>query len=280
MEAKASKNPSKTESGKPETTSTRPKTAKKPFKVTKELIFYTLFVALWAVFATIASQFLVANILVIFIGNQISKPGWMLVYYILVYAISLSLVLLVPPRLAKLYRKRKGNSKTSQEPEQDLVTTPTELGVQHTPTFVDIGLAPIGYIVYTFIATIITNIMSNFSWFNPEESQDVGFGYFVTSVDRIFAMLAVVFIAPIAEEIIMRGWLYGKVRRKWPVVPAIIIVSLVFAALHGQWNVAISTFVLSCVLCTLREITGTIWSGILLHILSNGIAFYILYVAA
>lgn len=278
METKTPKNPPKSKSSETAATSTKPK-VKKSFRITKELVFYTLFIALWAVLATIASQFIVANILVIFIGDQISQPGWMLVYYVLVYAISLSLVLLVPPRLAKLYRERKETPKISQELEHNLATTPTELGMQHAPTFVDIGLAPIGYIVYTFIATIITNIMSNFSWFNPEESQDVGFGYFVTNIDRIFAMLAVVFIAPIAEEIIMRGWLYGKIRRKWPVVPAIIIVSLVFAALHGQWNVAVSTFVLSCVLCALREITGTIWSGMLLHILSNGIAFYILYVA-
>ncbi len=278
METKTPKNPPKSKSSETAATSTKPK-VKKSFRITKDLVFYTLFVALWAVLATIASQFIVANILVIFIGDQISQPGWMLVYYILVYAISLSLVLLVPPRLAKMYRERKKTSKISQELERDLAATPTELGMQHAPTFVDIGLVPIGYIVYTFIAAIITNIMSNFSWFNPEESQDVGFGYFVTNIDRIFAMLAVVFIAPIAEEIIMRGWLYGKIRRKWPVVPAIITVSLVFAALHGQWNVAVSTFVLSCVLCALREITGTIWSGMLLHILSNGIAFYILYVA-
>lgn len=279
METKTPKNPPKSKTDTIAPNPRKPKSTKKPFRITKNLIFYTIFVALWAVLATVASQFIVADILVIFIGDQISQPGWMLVYYILVYAISLSLVLLVPPKLAKLYQERKEASKIDQELERDLATTPTELGMQHLPTFVDIGLAPVAYVVYAFIAAIITNIMSAFPWFDAGESQDVGFSYFITDADRIFAMLAIVFIAPIAEEIIMRGWLYGKVRRKWPIAPAIIIVSLVFAALHGQWNVAVSTFVLSCVLCTLREITGTIWSGILLHILSNGIAFYLVYVA-
>ena len=32
---------------------------------------------------------------------------------------------------------------------------------------------------------------------------------------EFFAMLAIVFIAPIVEEIIMRGWLYGKLRDKF-----------------------------------------------------------------
>ena len=92
-------------------------------------------------------------------------------------------------------------------------------------------------------------------------------------------MIALVFIAPIAEEILMRGWLYGKLRTKLKAPLAILLVSLVFALLHGQWNVGVTVFSLSLVLCTLREITGTIWSGIILHMLSNGIAFYLLYVA-
>lgn len=92
-------------------------------------------------------------------------------------------------------------------------------------------------------------------------------------------MLALVIIAPIAEEIIMRGWLYGKLRSRLKVPLAILLVSIVFAFLHGQWNVGVGVFVLSLVLCGLREITGTIWSGILLHIISNGIAFYLLYIA-
>ena len=37
-------------------------------------------------------------------------------------------------------------------------------------------------------------------------------------------------------------------------------------------------FALSIVLCGLREITGTIHAGILLHMLKNGIAFYLLFV--
>ena len=91
-------------------------------------------------------------------------------------------------------------------------------------------------------------------------------------------MIALVFIAPIAEEIIMRGWLYGKLRSRLPLPLAIVLTSILFGFLHGQWNVGVGVFALSLVLCSLREITGTIWSGILLHILSNGIAFYLLYI--
>lgn len=160
-----------------------------------------------------------------------------------------------------------------------LSATRAELGLTDTPTLTDIGLAPVGYIVYVIFANILTAIFSAFSWFNAKETQDIGFAYFITTADRMFAIIAVVFVAPIAEEVIMRGWLYGKLRNRTGIVVALIITSLVFAALHGQWNVAVVTFALSAVLCGLREITGTIWSGIILHILVNGVAFYLRYIA-
>ena len=39
-----------------------------------------------------------------------------------------------------------------------------------------------------------------------------------------------------------------------------------------------NVFALSVALCVLREITGTIYAGILTHMIKNGVAFYLLYV--
>ena len=47
--------------------------------------------------------------------------------------------------------------------------------------------------------------------------------------------------------------------------------------MHFQWNVGVNVFALSVVLCALREITGTIYAGILTHMIKNGVAFYLLY---
>ena len=120
--------------------------------------------------------------------------------------------------------------------------------------------------------------MQIFPWFDAEQAQDVGFNGLISGPDRFFAMLALVFIAPIVEELVMRGWLFGKLRAKLKFVPAMLLTSLLFAVLHGQWNVGVSVFFLSIIMCSLREITGSLWSGILLHMLNNGIAFYILYI--
>ena len=61
-------------------------------------------------------------------------------------------------------------------------------------------------------------------------------------------------------------------------VAAVLITSLVFGVMHFQWNVGVNVFALSVVLCVMREVTGTIYAGILLHMLKNGVAFYLLYV--
>ncbi len=270
-------------------------------RITKQTVYFTVFVVAWSILATIAAQYIIALPMTFLLGSAVNQPSWMLLYYVLTYALSLTLVILVPPQVLKLYRQRhaakldpgadKAEASTSKVAvssvkmdnlevlSKDLEVTANDMGVQNLPTFVDLGLAPVGYAVYLVLATILTYLMSIFTWFDANQAQDVGFGYYITDIDRICAMLAVVFIAPLAEELIMRGWLYGKLRRKWGIVAAMLLTSLAFAVMHGQWNVGVSVFALSIVLCTLREITGTIWSGVLLHMLSNGIAFYLLYIA-
>jgi membrane protease YdiL (CAAX protease family) len=87
-----------------------------------------------------------------------------------------------------------------------------------------------------------------------------------------------VVIAPFAEEILFRGYLYGKLRKSIPTWLAMVVTSALFGAIHAQWNVGVDVFVLSMVACSLREVTGGIWAGILLHMLKNGLAFYILFI--
>ncbi len=282
-QAKPSQATAKPTATKSKSTKTSSQPTPKKSKLTRYNILFTIFVIAWTVLATCASQYLAAYPLHWILGEKLLEPGWTLVYYLLTYAITLAVLISLPPAIIKTYQKkhrRQINVGMMYKIEKDLKSTPTSMGVQHLPTFVDIGLAPIAYVVYLFIAMVLTSIMSGlFSWFMIDQAQDVGFGYYVTGLDRFFAIIAIAFVAPIAEELIMRGWFYGKVRRKWSAPVATIIVSLVFAILHGQWNVGVNVFALSIVLCTLREITGTIWSGMLLHILSNSIAFYMLYIA-
>lgn len=252
-------------------------------KINKSTIGFAAFVTIWVGLSMIASQYIIGFPMIWILQNNFTQPLWVCVYDALVYLMTLALVILIPPKLWDLWQKRQANSITNKKPditnENPLQSNRTEIGLKTLPTFVDIGLAPVAYVLYLVFANLLINAMTIFPWFNSDQAQDVGFSYFITSGDRIIAMIALVFIAPVAEELIMRGWLYGKLRSKLKILPAILLVSVLFGFLHGQWNVAISTFVLSVILCGLREITGTIWSGIFLHMIVNGIAFYVLYIA-
>lgn len=297
MPKKSSQPPKATKSADP----SAKQSARTQRAVNRQTVYYTIFLLAWVLLSMAASQYIVSLPMAMLLGEAANEPFWTAVYYFITYALVLVLVLLVPPRLYELRQKRfstksatknatkatsVASTKTAQvnvpsnsSADNPLSPNPVEMGISTPPTFVDIGLAPIGYVVYNICASFLLNLMTIFPWFMLEQEQNVGFNAYITGFDRIIAMVAIVFVAPIAEELIMRGWLYGKLRRRLPIWLAILLVSLLFGLLHGQWNVATTVFVMSVVLCSMREVTGSIWSGMLLHILSNGIAFYQLYIA-
>lgn len=159
-------------------------------------------------------------------------------------------------------------------------TSRKELGLSGAPTWTDLGLAPVVLVVYMILSSLVmVAFQAIFPWFDAEQAQDVGFNNVITNFDRLITFISLVIVTPIAEEFIFRGWLYGKLRSRLPLWAAIILVSALFGLLHGQWNVAVDVFIMSVVLCLQRELTGTIYSGILLHMLKNAIAFYLLYLA-
>src|SRR5690606_8601947 len=120
---------------------------------------------------------------------------------------------------------------------------------------------------------------SLFPSFDAEQVQEVGFDNLSRYYEYALAFITLVVIAPVAEETLVRGYLYGKLRRVTSAAGAIIITSLLFSLMHFQWNVALAVLPLGILLAVLRETTGSIWAGILLHMLKNGLAFYFLYVS-
>lgn len=233
-----------------------------------KIALYALGLCAWTFLALEISSFVFAYLLYFFLGAEtLTTPLWTTIYNALMYLGAFALTAIVPYKLFKRFKAKR--------------PTRTSLGLKKTPTWVDLGLAPVGFVAYLIGAAALTALFSLFSWFNADQAQNVGYSTYLVGPDLIVAFIALVLIAPIAEELIFRGYLYGKLRGqlKLSALAAAIIVSLLFALLHGQWNVAVNVFALSLVLCTLREITGTIYSGIFLHMIKNGVAFYFLYVA-
>lgn len=159
-------------------------------------------------------------------------------------------------------------------------TNPALLGLSRLVTWTDIGLAPVVFIVYTLIVSSLLALIA--AWipsFPIDQTQDVGFQAFGTQFDNILAFVTLVIMAPLAEEVLFRGYLYGKLKGHVPAIVAAIATSLLFGLAHMQWNVGIDVFVLSLILCGLRSLTGSIWAGILVHMIKNGIAYYLLFIS-
>jgi len=158
-------------------------------------------------------------------------------------------------------------------------TNKFDLGINRLPSWVDILLSPAGLIVYFIFSSILILLATRvLPGFDANQVQNTGFSHLSQRYEYIAAFTALVVIAPIAEELLFRGYLFGKLKKYIPVWAAILATSVLFGAAHGAWNLAVDTFALSVVLCLLRQISGTIWPSILLHMLKNGIAFYLLFI--
>jgi len=227
---------------------------------------WVLLLLVWVLASWLASQYVAAFVVNGVFGNLIVQSVLKLVVFSVMSSVLwLLLVILVPWKVLKM--------KTNRE----------ELGLSGLPTWTDVGLAPVGFAVYfvgaLLVLALVTAIFPSVDW---ETSQDFGirFSELVRVSDKILVFAVMVILAPVVEEIIFRGWLYGKVRAKVPAWVGIVTVSVLFGSLHLftgkelQWSAAVGIFCLSVVLCTLREITGTIWSGVILHMLVNGLGFY------
>lgn len=217
---------------------------------------------IWTGASFLSSQYLVGMIMKLILGEHLQETFWFALYSLIAYGLAVALVVFVPWRLFKSW-------KTDRE----------EIGLRELPTWADIGLAPIGFVVYLVAGAALVALFGLFPWFNANEVQEIGFQLSFNVFDRLLAFVMLVVVAPVAEEVIFRGWLYGKLREETGMWLSIFLTSLLFALMHGQWNVGVNVFALSVVLCGLREVTGTIYSGILLHILKNAVAFYLVFVA-
>ncbi len=236
-----------------------------PKKKKINAILNALLMFIWVGALIIVLQLIVGYLMLWILGaEKFNQPAWTAIYSAIVYILTMILIVSVP---------KKNTNRTS-------------MGLKGTPTWTDIGLAPVGFIVYLLFAALLVGIFSIFPWFNAEEAQEIGFNVYSVGIDRFIAFVTLVIVAPIAEELIFRGWLYGKMRKKLneeysesiSMLISIFLVSLLFGIIHLQWNVGVNVFAMSVVMCGLREITGTVYSGILLHMIKNGVAFYLLYI--
>lgn len=86
------------------------------------------------------------------------------------------------------------------------------------------------------------------------------------------SLLAMAGLAPLVEELVFRGLLYGWLAGRWGTVIGWLVSSLAFAAAHVEWKHIILVLPLGLWFGWLRRRTGSLWPSLMSHIVNNGIA--------
>jgi membrane protease YdiL (CAAX protease family) len=126
---------------------------------------------------------------------------------------------------------------------------------------------------------VVSAVVAQFS--NPEREQGLIPQHWDSSrIAPFVAFVAVVVvIAPIVEELLFRGVGYGLLEQ-FGQVPAIILVGVAFALVHGLVAGFAVIAVFGCGLAYLRAKTGSIYPGMLLHASFNAFGLAIGIVGA
>lgn len=155
------------------------------------------------------------------------------------------------------------------------------IGLGRRPRRGDLWPALVGFICFYGLLIVVSIVASLLYPDIDKGNQDVGFNSLNSSFDHIIAFVSLVIIPPLGEEPLVRGYLYSGLRSRFRFMPALLLTSVLFGAAHLMtgagpgllWSAALNTFVLSVVLVYLRERTGALYAGMLVHALNNAVAF-------
>lgn len=219
---------------------------------------------LWVVVAIVAVSFVIAYAVPETMYGWFSTPLGSLVLTALIYLLAaivvvLPMVIVQRPSLARLL---------------------THVGLHTPPKLAMLPWALFAWGLY-FASTLVVMIgvsLLPISGLDLSQQQDVGFTNLRYGYEFVAAFVALVVLAPLFEEVIFRGYLYGRLRKYSGVVLSALLTSALFALVHFQWNVSIDVFVLSLFLCFLREKFNSVWPGVFVHAFKNGIAYTLLFI--
>ncbi len=93
------------------------------------------------------------------------------------------------------------------------------------------------------------------------------------------AFLVGAVLAPVVEEVVFRGFLFGGLRRAVHPVAAAVGSSAIFGALHLQPLAFPALFLLGVLLALLYHRTGSLWPPILMHFCVNALGLVAQYLA-
>ncbi len=93
------------------------------------------------------------------------------------------------------------------------------------------------------------------------------------------ALLVAGIVAPVAEELFFRGFLFAGLRDRWGLPIGIALSSALFSVVHFVPGVMLPIAFMGALFAWLYQATDSLWPPILLHALYNGLAVIGMYAA-
>ena len=155
------------------------------------------------------------------------------------------------------------------------------------------GLSPVAFLglrsrsflqvlVWAVGALLVTGLLMNAAmvgWWHgvlgtapPEDSDQVIVQAFQQSKDaglRLSIIVAAGLVAPVVEELVYRGLIYGFARSLIGHWPAAVLSSAIFALVHVDAVASLPLFVLALGLATAYDRSRSLWVPVLMHMLFN-----------
>jgi uncharacterized protein len=129
-----------------------------------------------------------------------------------------------------------------------------------------------GLMLAIFAVNFLYSVVITFFRLNLQTNDQVILAHSKQEPLTTYATLfAAVFIAPFCEEIFFRGFVFPGLRRAMPVGAAIVVSSLLFAIAHADPASFPVLLIIGLALAFIRWRTASIWPGMFLHMLNNGI---------
>ncbi len=133
------------------------------------------------------------------------------------------------------------------------------------------------YVVAALVSAAVIKLFYGGKASNPQVKDLTGGGGF-SWTSLILALITASIVAPIIEELLFRGMLYGWLRTRWSAVGGIILSAAIFSSAHAIPLILASIFVVGLTLAIVYEKTKSTLATMILHSLFNTIGVIAVFI--